>query len=106
MREEHESWTTGISSSDKSRLPRMLIGMVNKITICDARLNRETGGGRAWEGKRECEVGSRDATDDFQAPETHIFQPPLFWSCKLSGTGGKQAACVLWTGSRFPSLRH
>ena len=106
MKQEHESWTTGISSSDKSRFPRMPLGMATKITVGDAGLNREPGGGRAWEGKRECEVGKRDAKDDFQAPESHIVQPPLFGSCKLSGTGGLQAACVLWTGSRCPSLRH
>lgn len=40
-------------------------------------------------------MGKRVAKDDFQAPETYIFKPPLFLSCKLSGSAGLQAACVV-----------
>lgn len=40
-------------------------------------------------------MGKGTAKADFQAPETYIFQPPLFLSCKLSGTGGLQAALVV-----------
>lgn len=55
----------------------------------------EVGGVRGGEG---------DAKDDFQTPETYIFQPPLFLSCKFSGTSSCRQP-VLLTGSRFPSFR-
>lgn len=51
--------------------------------------------------------GTGDAKDDFQAPETYTSEPPLlFLSCKLSGKGGLQAACVVdWkTISIFQTL--
>lgn len=45
----------------------------------------ETGGGRAEEGRRECEVGNEDARDDSQAPETCISPASAAFELQIVG---------------------
>lgn len=80
---------------DKARFLLMLTGMGNTITICDAC----SPGGRLEvaaqrRGDGSARWGTRMPGMTFRLRKPTSLQPPLFLSCKLSGTGGLQAACA------------
>ena len=83
---------------DKARFLLMLTGMGNTITICDAcSPGGGSGGGRAEEGRRECEVGNEDARDDFQAPETYISPASAVFELQIVGdwwAAGSLCCCL------------